>query len=520
MPRLPIIQAEEALPRRIPYGGLDTDTMTLRSRALQRGAETLGATAAKIGNQAQSLLDKEREAEDTIEAMQLRTRFGQELTDLDGKLRSEPDFDLKTHSEKLNEKGNELLDRLGSEAKRPEVARMLKLHGSQSLSTQVVNTKYEYRKNLSGKADAAHVALQRQAESEATQAIKSGDPQFGAILMTAFDRASDALANQGHITPEQAGERKLSMRENVDTTIARDVIRNNPYEAAAALQDPAMFPNLRQARRDSLIVSAAHGVTAAESAERRKRGESEHQAKAKVNALGLDVLKSWDPSTPPNKRMTRDQVEAALEDPEIRGIITLDQVTSIRKVMNSDLVAGGQDMPGVSAQTALGIAMKDPKVTRESIYNQVTRGQLSAATAAKLIDDFEKETSEKGVASKEEFKQASAYLTRAITGVDPMASLLGGGIGAFLNGDAKLKYAAAHERLYREARRINERPKPGESLLDLIDIAKRIAGEDKAGGGAFNPLAPPQTAPPAGQQQKPAAPSSRESRDTKRGFDR
>ncbi len=461
------------------------------------------------------LVRKEREAEDLVESMRLRTQFGQELAAADIEMRGKAGFDLGTHSEKLKERGNTILEGLAGQAKRPEVARLVKIHGTQALGSKVVDAQYEYRRNLSSKADAENLAAQRQTEVEAVEAIKSANPRQYLTVLEAYDQATTVLASQGHITQEQAGERRLAVRENVDSSLARDLISKDPYEAGRRLQDPKNFPNLRQSRRDSLIISAAHGVTSAESAERRKRTEAEHEAKQRVNRLGMNVLRSWDPSTPADQRMTREQVETALQDPEMQSVMSMETGAAIRRVMNSNLANGGEDGPGMEAQVTLGISMKDRKVTRESIFGLVGRG-LSAKTAAKLIDDLDKENQEKGVRSKDQFKEASHYITRAMTGIDPMAGLMGGQIASLISPKDSVAYAAAHTSLYREARRLHERPGKGESLDDLLTYAEKLVGKLKnsSGGtpGIFTPRGP--VGPP--QQQPPASP--REQRDQKRGF--
>ncbi len=137
MPKLPMIQAEEPLPRRSPYNGPDPDAASAPMRALT-GAAQIGHTGQQVYAQGQELLDKQREAEDTVEAMQLRTRFGQELAALDGKLRMAKDFDLGTHAETLTKEGNTLLEKVAGEAKRPEVANLLRQHGAQALGTRAI----------------------------------------------------------------------------------------------------------------------------------------------------------------------------------------------------------------------------------------------------------------------------------------------------------------------------------------------------------------------------------------------
>src|SRR6266545_900279 len=166
MPKLPTIQSEEPLPRRSPYNGPDPDIAFAPMRALAAGAAQVGHTGQQVYAQGQELLNKQREAEDAVDAMQLRTRFGQELATLDGKLRMARDFDLGTHSETLTKEGNTLLEKIAGEAKRPEVANLLRQHGTQTLGARVIEAKYEYRTNLSGRIDAANLGLKRQVESE------------------------------------------------------------------------------------------------------------------------------------------------------------------------------------------------------------------------------------------------------------------------------------------------------------------------------------------------------------------
>ena len=514
MPKLPIIQAEESMPRRTSYSGPDMAEGGRVAGAWAQGANQVAAAGARIQAQAEAVQEKEREAEDVIDSMTLRTEFGERLAAEDTEMRQRPDFDLKAHSENLKARGARLSAEIAGKAKRPGVASMVRAQNDQTLGTQVVQAKYEYRKNLSSVADAKNLAFQKTQETAALTAWGSGlMKDYDAALKT-FDDNADLLAAQGHITPEQAGERKLGLVENIDTARASDAIRLNPATALSALQDRKQFAGLRTSRRETLITRAVNAGVSNETAERRKRTEEEHVAKKAVNQLGLDALRTWDPSTKPEDRLTREEIERRMSDPDLLGVMTMEQGASIRRLMNSDIVAGGADAPGQRSQVALGIAMRDPKFTRESIYNMVSNKKLSAETATKLIDDLEKEKTEKGVSSKEEYKQARDYLTRAMTGAD--GGILGAvGLGKFLNNNDAARYAAAHETLYREARRIHEKPKPGETLLDLLDFAKRTAGEDKS-GGSLNPLNP--MAPSQGGTPKPASSSPRDSRDKKRGF--
>src|SRR2546425_9943699 len=185
MPKLPMIQAEEPLPRRSPYNGPDPDAANAPMRALT-GAAQVGHTGQQVYAQGQELLDKQREAEDTVEAMQLRTRFGQELAALDGKLRMAKDFDLGTHAETLTKEGNTLLEKIAGEAKRPEVANLLRQHGTQTLGARAIEAKYEYRTNLSGRIDAANLGLKRQVESEIVQAKLRGDETSAGLLASRY----------------------------------------------------------------------------------------------------------------------------------------------------------------------------------------------------------------------------------------------------------------------------------------------------------------------------------------------
>jgi hypothetical protein len=253
MPKLPLIQAEEPLPRRIPYSGPDGDVLAAPARALQYGAEKIGAAAQQIGAQAQARLDKEREVEDLVAAAKLRTRFGTELAKLDVELRNSNDFDIKTHSERLSERGQQLLDQIASEAAYPTTGTKFRVSAQTALGEKVINAKYEYANHLEKEGIATNLALRSTLESEAV----GGAEVLVGVKTDQYERATRSLIGRG-IDAAQAEKLIQEFKEQVWTQRAQAEIIANPTEGMAKLVEKnadgswKYYPGLDDKARNSL----------------------------------------------------------------------------------------------------------------------------------------------------------------------------------------------------------------------------------------------------------------------------
>jgi hypothetical protein len=251
MPRLPIITAQEAVLRRIPGEGASPEQFGAGFAALAQMAGTSQKISEKVLANQIALQKAQQEAEDTVEAMRLRTQFGTAFADLDLNLRN--NYDYKTHAETLQTQGQDLLERMAGSAANPEVSRKFRLDATRVLGEKVITAKYESRKYVSGVADAENSKFL--AELAVEVANIPDTPQmrpYRAYLMEYAERHTNEVGAQGHITPEQAGERMKAFHESIDTVAARRAMRADPDQFLVDLEDTRNWPKLSATRRQQL----------------------------------------------------------------------------------------------------------------------------------------------------------------------------------------------------------------------------------------------------------------------------
>lgn len=453
--------------------GVDIEGAGAGAAAAARGFGAVASEAGQWGQLQAHLVQKEREAAAYVDSVKAQTDWASELADEDLRLKNSPDYDYKTHHEKLKEAGTGLIEKY-AEKLDPEAARKFRVAVMKDLSHQVIKTKYEARTRLGSEMDAANVVENRQAEIKAVDA----DAATRQKILQEQANNNKALADRGWITPEQAGERTRAIYENVQTAEVRSLLRDpeaDPIKVIQRLQSPEYYKDIRQTRRESLIKEATTVISAREVAMRKADAERERQAKIEGHVFMAGVAREADP-TSSGPRMSDADFEAGMF--KLAGVpgIGFDTIMAVRAAHARPAIQNGVSTPGAFEHWKTRILTNDPSATAASIVADIGHGRnLSGHDGNELLQMLRREQVEKGVTSTEEFKIGKEQIAVLVGRINP-ASPLVGPLGGFMNRAQADKYAAALSRYYDEARTIYEgRDKKGRQIYQLKDIAIGIA---------------------------------------------
>lgn len=224
-------------------------TRAVTAAGMQSGAADV-ALAAALDRTQQTLGNAILEAQYQTRVTEDQTKLLKGYEAARSEFRNDPDWQTAPTrlEKKLTELDGEVLGRYGP-SQRAALERNLFV-SRRSLQREVEQTA------ISKMGNAAIAAQTEKSQLQLNQAGRSPSAAERGGLIAQNDADYDALVAKGIVNPTQAQAAKQNFRQQLDQTDLLKGIQKNPAETVAALDDPAMFPTLSPAQRESARAQA------------------------------------------------------------------------------------------------------------------------------------------------------------------------------------------------------------------------------------------------------------------------
>lgn len=239
MARIPIIQSNQQLPR--------------QSGLAQADSRVMGAPAAAFGEVADAAKQFALREQETMNTLALgkaeaeaQTRLSQLRADL---LTAPLDQVEGQYEENAKAIYESLTDGMNSAVKRDFENRWSRYYG-----TAAVNVRADRRERVVDQANSTYLS-NRQTVLKHMATLSPTNPEFVAGK-DALTRQIDAMVSAGAMTAEAGEKERQSVLSDIDEIKVRQLMREEPIDAEAALADPAQFQDLNPETRERLATQA------------------------------------------------------------------------------------------------------------------------------------------------------------------------------------------------------------------------------------------------------------------------
>lgn len=221
----------------------------------------VGKALSGLGAELTTVAAKMAEGEQNTRASEAMAGFLQDRADLTDRYSKDPDYTTagQRFQEDITYAQRNRLEAIDDPALRAKI-NLEMTRDTISASSKVQSAQFKRQ------ADINVAALDQSGQASLAEAIDAAGPQRQAVIER-YARDVERLRAAGWITAENAVQRGMLFKSNLDSADITKLVQNDPAGAVVALNNPARFPGLDPTRRASYLVAAEQRADATAAAQ-------------------------------------------------------------------------------------------------------------------------------------------------------------------------------------------------------------------------------------------------------------